>query len=78
MAEESTVRRVYERHLDLLLAEELSCRPSFTRWVFERAFGADDGSLAELPSGDPHDVVVQVSDDDSITDDAAGENDLLV
>jgi hypothetical protein len=67
-------RRVYERHLDLLLAEELSCGPRFARWFLERVFG--DGAL---PDGNPESVTVEVSRlDNELDDGAAGEDDLFV
>ena len=68
-------RRVYERHLDLLLAEELVCRPAFARWMIDECLPG-----AELPAGDPDEVIVEISHDDDIGDDldAAGENDLFV
>jgi hypothetical protein len=68
-------RRIYERHLDLLLAEELSCRPAFARWMIERCVVG-----FKLPAGDPDEVIVEISHDDDIGDDpaAAGENDLFM
>lgn len=69
-----TGRKIYERHLDLLLAEELSCHPAFARYLFDHAFGTN------LPAGEPGEVTVTVShwDDDADDPRAAGENDLLV
>lgn len=68
-------RRVYERHLDLLLAEELSCRPAFARWMIDECLRD-----AKLPAGAPDEVIVEISHDDDIGDDpdAAGENDLFL
>lgn len=68
-------RRVYERHLDLLLAEELSCNDEFARWFMKRAV-----LIREVPDGLPLETVVEVSHDDSIGIDAgaSGENDLFV
>jgi hypothetical protein len=70
-------RRVYERHLDLLLAEEFACRPSFVTWVITQCSVPSD---PEIPAGDPVSVVVDLSHDDDIGLDlgASGENDLLV
>jgi hypothetical protein len=66
-------RRVYERHLDLLLAEELECRPSFAGWLLKR--GVLHGNA---PHSDPVSCVVTVSNVDPMVDPAAaGEDDLL-
>ena len=66
-------RRVYERHLDLLLAEELECRPSFAGWLLSR--GVLHG---RPPKADPVKCAVTVSNvDPTIDPDAAGEDDLL-
>ncbi len=66
-------RRVYERHLDLLLAEELECRPSFAGWLLSR--GVLHG---HPPTERPVECTVTVSNIDSTIDpDAAGEDDLL-
>ena len=77
MSEEPTLRgrKVYERHLDLMLAEELSCNPAFARFVFVAGFGD-----RLLPAGDPSRVDVTVSHfgDFGIDMNAAGEDDLLV
>lgn len=69
-----TLRRSYERHLDLLLAEELECRPAFARWFIAKAIPEE-----ELPTGVPLRVQVTIShylSDLGAT--AAGEDDLCV
>ena len=73
--EQEWARRVYERHLHLLLAEELSCNDEFARWFVERAV-----LIGEIPDGTPFETVVEVSHDDDIGIDvgACGENDLFV
>jgi hypothetical protein len=70
----AAVRRSYERHLDLILAEEMNCNMSFARFVFERAIGTD-----RLPVGDPVEVVVRISHDDDLGNDegVTGENDVF-
>ena len=68
------LRRAYERHLDLLLAEELECRPAFARWFIAKAIPAED-----LPMGTPE--LVQVTISRYVSDlgaAAAGEDDLCV
>ena len=65
--------RSYERHLDLLLAEELTCNQPFAHWFAERS------KVSGLPDGDPSKVSVGISHDDTTdSSDDAGENDLLV
>ncbi len=71
---EPTLRRAYERHLDLLLAEELECRPAFARWFVSRALPTE-----ALPEGLPSRVHVTISrfvSDLGVA--AAGEDDLCV
>ena len=50
-----------------------ACRPAFARWMIDRCLPD-----AELPPGDPDEVIVEISHDDDIGDDldAAGENSL--
>ena len=66
------MRRVYERHLDLLLAEELECNLRFARWFLERCVGV-------VPDGEI-DVSVIVGHVDDMVGDAsnAGEDDLFI
>lgn len=66
------LRRVYERHLDLLVAEELECNERFLRWFLEECFGPIDIQ----PSGVR--VVVGHVDDMEGNSQNAGEDDLLV
>ena len=70
----ASIRRAYERHLDLLLAEELCCNSAFARFLFERALGAD-----HIPYDDRPEVTVTISDADDLGADegAAGETDVL-
>ena len=83
-------RKIYERHLDLLLAEELVCNPEFAQFLFAAAFGGiaelPDGTAelpegrTELPEAAPASTTVTVShlDDTGLSVGAGGENDLLV
>lgn len=70
----ASIRRAYERHLDLLLAEELCCNPAFARFLFERALGAD-----QIPGDDDPEIAVTISDADDLGADegAGGETDVL-
>ncbi len=71
-----------ERHLDLLLAEEMAVNPSFVRWVPEGAYrDLKDGQREHLalPAGAPAHVSTTVSFwDSSGQPGAAGETDVLV
>lgn len=77
MNQEPIGRRVYERHLDLILAEEFECRPDFFAWMLATIRGSDD---PKFPDSAPSSVSVDVSHDDDIAleSGAFGENDLLV
>jgi hypothetical protein len=73
--DERVLRRAYERHLDLLLAEELECRPAFARWFISQA---DLGDVT-LPDGDPSTVTVRISHEaNDVAPEAIGEDDLRV
>jgi hypothetical protein len=71
-----------ERHLDLLLAEELAVNPNFARWVVEGAQrDLEDGQREPLalPAGAPSRISTTVSYwDSSGHPGAAGETDVLV
>ena len=75
-------RGLRERHLDLLLAEELAVSPEFARWMAEGALGhLPDGARGPLPlpDGTPSAVRTTVSYwDPTGHPDAAGETDVLV
>jgi hypothetical protein len=73
--EQTWARRIYERHLDLLLAEEVCCNSDFGRWVIERSV-----LFGDVPDGAPAKTLVEVSHDDHISaaDGSRGENDLFV
>jgi len=67
-------RRIYERHLDLLLAEEAECNPLFTRWLINRRkLGAT------LPTAEPS-VIVHTGfvDVDHLGTASFGEDDLRI
>ena len=61
MDNERWERRVFEKYLDLMLAEELTCNPAFNRWFLEQAV-----FIGALPNDDPIDVAVEVSHEDCI------------
>jgi len=71
-----------ERHLDLLLAEELAVNANFARWVAEGAQrDLEDGQREPLalPAGAPSQISTTVSYwDPSGHPGAAGETDVLV
>lgn len=75
-------RGLRERHLDLLLAEELAVNPRFARWVAEGALrDVTDGprEALPLPEGPPSSVSTKVSYWDPVGHpNAAGETDVLV
>lgn len=72
-------RGLKERHLDLLLAEELAVNPSFARWFADGAPRGDDGEVIALTTGRPRNVTTTVSVWDSANHpEAAGETDVLV
>lgn len=83
-ADRRLVRRVYERHLDLMLAEELECNPAFAQWVIDHAFNdasARSGTVAPRISAEPPtSVTVEVSHDDGLglAEGVAGEDDVIV
>jgi hypothetical protein len=73
--EQTWQRRVYERHLDLLLAEELSCNSEFAHWFTKQSV-----LFGELPDGPLSATLVEVSHDDDINigNGSRGENDLFM
>lgn len=69
-------RKIFERHLDLLLAEELVCNADFARFVFSAAFRDRPGFVDAAPAAS--EVTVSDLDVTGIEVGASGENDLLV
>ena len=69
----TAVERVYERHLDLLLAEELACNAQFFNWFIRMCSDVDP------PDGEAN-VSVMVGHVDRMVaeSEAAGEDDLFV
>lgn len=66
--------RSFERHLDLLLAEEIECRPAFARWLLDRGLR---GAMKHRP--DPIRIEVRIGwTDPSMDGVVAGEDDLFV
>lgn len=66
------LRRVYERHLDLLIAEELECNERFLRWFLGECFGPISAQLSGVR------VTVGHVDDMEGDGTNAGEDDLLL